>query len=520
MIKTFFLLTLLLFIHCKNLEVNSINLKEGVLIKNTNIISSDSDGAIIQYAGHVVIDKDLIVYSGKEKPKVTGNYQTVDGKDKYTIPGLIDSHLHLLNMAGFNWKLQKKYPELVNEYYDQLPKSYLYFGYTTVIDADNYDPRLMNKLKAMEITPDIYSCGAKTNVMDNFEMEMAELPRKTRLQLPFLHDKYNKHVTFPDSIDLEKHSAEYLVKKVAEGRNICVKTLYEDPSNGLKKTWENASKEIMREVVDEAHKNGMPVMMHAPSYEAQLFAKDVGIDIMAHSMWNWTSNPIEYFNTDLPQTHKDLLKEIAAKGIGYQPTTRAVLAEIDILNDMYRKDSTLKYVYPKNYLDWLQTEEARWIKKRILRRPKYLSTVNPEFFYPIRNQYDSNEEMTSAGYKSIEKKIKTVIKFLSDHNANLLFSTDTGAMNMYTSVPGYNGFLEMNHWVEAGIELDKIFKAATYNNAKAFGLLESLGTIETGKRANLLVLETNPLESVDAYNQIEKVIIGGQLKDRKAFVAK
>lgn len=513
--KVLILLALTLFSHCKNSKVNTIYLEDGIIIKNATIITSNSEGSIKQYLGHVVLDKDLIIYSGKKKPKVTGNYTTVDGEGKYVIPGLIDSHVHLANMTGFNWKHQKKYPQLVKEYYNQLPKSFLYFGYTTLIDVDNYDPQLINKLKAMKIAPDIYSCGAKINVMDHFEMEMGEYPKKLRLQLPFLHDKYNRNITIPDSISLEKHSAKYLVKKVKEEDNICVKSLYEDASSGLKKTWENATKEIMKELVEEAHKNYMPVILHAPSYEGQSFANNVGVDIIAHAMWNWTSNPKEYLNTDLPKTHKDLLLEIAHKGIGYQPTARTILAELDILNDMYKKDSMLKYVYPKNYLKWLKTDEAGWLKRKIQMRPKFIRILNPNFYHPIRNQFNSDKEMVSQLYKSLELKIKKVIKFLSDNNANLLFSTDNGAMNMYTNPAGYNGFLEMHHWFDAGVTLDKIFLAATFNNAKSFHIDHKYGTIAKGKIANLLLLDKNPLEKISAYNAINTVIIRGKKYNRR-----
>lgn len=50
-------------------------------------------------------------------------------------------------------------------------------------------------------------------------------------------------------------------------------------------------------------------------------------------------------------------------------------------------------------------------------------------------------------FKGIQEILKIrmdrVIKFLSDNNANSLFATANGAMNMATHPPEYNGFLEM-----------------------------------------------------------------------------
>jgi len=123
-------------------------------------------------------------------------------------------------------------------------------------------------------------------------------------------------------------------------------------------------------------------------------------------------------------------------------------------------------------------------------------------------------------YKSFELKIQKVMKFLSENDANFLFGTDNGAMNMYTHPPGYNGYLEMQHWVDAGVSLKQIFKAATYNNAKEFDLIESIGTINIGKTANILILNSNPLEAIEAYNDIQYVLIKGDIIEREKLSSK
>lgn len=65
-------------------------------------------------------------------------------------------------------------------------------------------------------------------------------------------------------------------------------------------------------------------------------------------------------------------------------------------------------------------------------------------------------------------------------------------MDLGTAVSGLNGYLEMKHWIDAGISLEQLLKAATYNDAKTFNLLDSIGSIEAGKKANLLILNSNP----------------------------
>lgn len=508
-----------ILISCKTSK-ESFVVSNGILIENATIISTDEKGTLGINKGFVLINSSKILFSGKKKPNVKGSFNIIDGDGKYIIPGLIDSHVHLNNIAGINFRQRESEELLVLDYFERLPKNFLYFGYTTLIDVDNYAPNTINNLKKATIRPEIYTCAKKVQVMDDFEMVINEYPQKERYELPFLYDRYNPNIQLPDSINTEKHTPKSLISEIALVDNICVKTLYEDASSGFKQVWEVPTAKIMEELVAEAHKNGLPVIMHATSFEGQRFAVETGIDIIAHTMWNWTAVPEDYLNTDLPETHKTLLLEIAAKNIGYQPTFRVILAEREILDDTFKNDKTLQNLYYPNYLEWLQTKDAQWSKNRILARPKFLEQMNPDFFTPIRSQFNSDEAMFEALYNSFEIKIQKVVKLLSENNANLLFSTDNGAMNMYTHPPGYNGFLEMKHWVEAGVPLKQIFKAATFNNAKEFGLIENIGTIHKNKTANILILNTNPLQTIEAYNDIEYVVINGKVLNRSSLSAK
>ena len=506
--KLFFLALTMMFVVSRG-QRDTISVSNGTLLENISIISANDMGEINQYTANLLIDETEIVFLGVDIPKIQGMYKILNGSGKFVIPGLIDSHVHLNNIAGLNFRQRRSKTALVQDYFRRLPKNFLYYGYTTVIDVDNYAPNVIDQLKSAPIRPEIYSCGRKIKVMDDFEMVMDEYSPLERYQSPFLHDKYNKNVVYPDSIDLKEHTPKVLVSKIAESGNICVKVLYEDNSSGLNQVWEVPSQRIMSDVVAEAHTLGLPVVLHAPSFQGHKLAVATQVDIIAHAMWNWTSDPKSYLSTLLPQTHKNVLLEIADKQIGYQPTFRTILGELDVFNKNFIFGSPFKKLYSSAYLEYLASEDAQWIKKRMEARPEFLERTNPEFYLPIRNNFSSNKEMFDEVYKSLVLKIQTVVRFLSEHDANLLFGTDTGAMNLYTHPAGLNGFLEMQHWTNAGVPLKQLFKAATYSNAKAFGLLHSMGTIHKGKKANLVILNANPLKTVDAYDAIDYVIIQG-----------
>lgn len=506
--KIITLITILSFLNCKTQENQSTT-----LVSNITIISADVENINTQL-GFVLIEDEKIIYVGETKPEGLGNHKEFDGNGKFLIPGLIDSHVHLANTAGFNGQLKNKYPELVDAYFEQLPRSYLYHGFTTLIDVNNYAPKRINKINQSPVHPDIYTCGNQVQVMDDFMMEMEEYPKAERFQFQFLHDTHNKEIVFPDSINLAEHTPEKIISEIKRQNGIGVKIAYEDEATGMAVSWAQPSKEIMTALVGEAQKQRIPVLLHAPSLEGHQFGLQTGVQIFAHGLWNWSGDPKEFLNPVLGEAHKKALRQIAQHKLGYQLTFRALLGERDLISPSFSADKKLDHVYPKAYLALLRTEAGQWGKNKIYGRTEFLKKTNPPFYQALQGEYTNNETVWENAFKVYGHRINTTAKFLAENDANFILGSDTPAMNMFTNPPGYNGYLEMKHMFEAGISLNSIFKAATYNNAKAFHLEDKYGSVEKGKIANLLILSSNPLENLEAYNQINQVIIRGEIIER------
>jgi imidazolonepropionase-like amidohydrolase len=71
----------------------------------------------------------------------------------------------------------------------------------------------------------------------------------------------------------------------------------------------------------------------------------------------------------------------------------------------------------------------------------------------------------------------------------------------------------MHRLVDAGETPEQIFKSATLTNAQAMNLDREIGTVQVGKRANLLLLRQDPTQTIDAYAGIVKVILNGRVLD-------
>lgn len=124
-----------------------------------------------------------------------------------------------------------------------------------------------------------------------------------------------------------------------------------------------------------------------------------------------------------------------------------------------------------------------------------------------------------AFYAGTLARLTNVTRYMAEHNARLLFGTDTPSSPLYTNPPGLNGWREMNRLIEAGLTPAQVFRAATLVNAQALRLDGEIGTVQVGKRANLLLLREDPTRSIRAYDEIVKIILNGRVLDRSALAA-
>lgn len=70
---------------------------------------------------------------------------------------------------------------------------------------------------------------------------------------------------------------------------------------------------------------------------------------------------------------------------------------------------------------------------------------------------------------------------------------------------------------EAGLTPMDVIVAATRRGAELLGRTDEFGTIETGRRADLLILDANSLEDIRNTQSLKVVIKGGHLIDREAL---
>ena len=93
-------------------------------------------------------------------------------------------------------------------------------------------------------------------------------------------------------------------------------------------------------------------------------------------------------------------------------------------------------------------------------------------------------------------------------NAGVTIATGTDAGNIGTQHAS-SFFTEIQLMQQAGMTVPQILQSSTINGAKVLGKQDLFGSIEKGKLANMVLLDANPLESLDNWRRIHLVINKG-----------
>ena len=80
-------------------------------------------------------------------------------------------------------------------------------------------------------------------------------------------------------------------------------------------------------------------------------------------------------------------------------------------------------------------------------------------------------------------------------------------------MPGHSLHREIELYVRAGFSPLEALQAATIVPARAMKAASDSGTIEAGKRGDLIVLDGNPLDDIHNSRRIHRVITGGRVFD-------
>jgi imidazolonepropionase-like amidohydrolase len=284
------------------------------------------------------------------------------------------------------------------------------------------------------------------------------------------------------------------------------------------KVYSLLSRESYLAIADEAKKQGMTFAGHVPFAVGVAEASDAGQksiehltgvllgcsskeDEMLKEMVEASASPnarVELFRISRKhaQTIFDTYSEQKAAGLfarfakngTYHVPTLTILRAVAFMDDSsFTNDPRLKYIPPFLKSSWDPKNDFRFRNRK------------PEDIEHAKKTYQKNLEIVGAMRR-----------------AGVQFLAGTDVANPFI-FPGFSLHDELSLLVKSGLTPMEALQAATINPAKYFGLTDSLGTIEKGKIADLVLLEANPLEDISNTQKIAAVVMGGKLFD-KAYI--
>jgi imidazolonepropionase-like amidohydrolase len=108
------------------------------------------------------------------------------------------------------------------------------------------------------------------------------------------------------------------------------------------------------------------------------------------------------------------------------------------------------------------------------------------------------------------RRVREVAAVLRRERVRFLTGTDAGS----AIDPGSSLHQELELLVEVGFTPLEVISIASRNAAESLGRLADLGTVEPGKRADLVLLEADPLVDIASTREIAAVVVDGRLHGR------
>ncbi len=447
------LFVITLFFSCKNEETITYDL----VIENGNVIDIVSGN--INKQTIFITEGRIVKLSDEGDNKPFESEITLDGTDKYILPGFWDNHVHF---RGGDSLIQANKDFL---------KLFIMNGITTVRDAGGdltssvMDWKQQIDDKAL-VGPTIFSSGPKID---------------------------GKNATWAGSLVVEKEEDIAVALDSLEAINVDFVKLYDSRISG----------ELYLKTIQEATKRGMITSGHMPFTVELDEALYAGIGAIEH---------LYYVLKGCSTEEKEITEAIKNREYGFWSSMEKLIATYED-STAQNTFSSLKehntYVVPTlhignvlSYLDEVNHENDTYLKLMP-------SGIVKTYEGRIRSSYNSSEE-ARQNRKELNTFFKSLEKSLSDAEVKLLAGSDSGAFNSYT-YPGISLHKELEVMANTGISNLKALQNSAYNGAHFLKKESDYGTVEVGKISDLIILNSNPLNNIKNTRDINFVIKGNEV---------
>jgi imidazolonepropionase-like amidohydrolase len=435
-----------------------------VITGATLVHPSKSGADALEPDATVVIQDERITYAGSGRAaKMPPGSTVIDGRGKFVIPGLVDSHVHFFqsgnlytrpDVADFNAVVPYAQEVARNKArLDATFRVWLANGVTAVADVGgpfwNYDVR--DRAAATAAAPRMVVAGPLISMVDRPQLDLGD----------------------PPIIRIEsREAARALIARELERDPDFIKVWFiHRPGDDLA-----AQEAIVKAAGDAAHAAGKRLAVHATELVTAKAALRAGADLLVHSV----------FDAPVDDEFIALMKK---NGALYCPTLYVMGGYALALTGQ-----------------WQATPEERTgADPEILAAMDDLTEIPPE-------KIPERVAKAMAAKKPVEPPAVAManLRKLEDAGIPVVMGTDAGNIG---TLHGPSIFREMRMMAEAGLTPLQVLRSATFTAALTMGLEGRTGEIEAGKLADLVILDANPLEDVGNLAKVHRTIKAGVVYD-------
>jgi imidazolonepropionase-like amidohydrolase len=425
------------------------------------------DGSTIENSAFVV-DGDRFTQVGRRNEvRVPAAAARVDLTGKTVMPSKVDLHGHIGYQHDFDGTMAKEYFTRDN-LVDHLQRL-AYYGFSGIIGIGDLVDR-----------SDLH--GGRTH--------WGDVPLRVRDEVipgAALFHTVGPGIAWPGS-GANGHPSRtdvpYPVTSVEEAReavrdNIRMKPdfikIWVDDRGGRSK---KLTPELYLAIIDEAHKNNVPVAAHNVTLADAKLLMRAGVE-------GWLHLPVR--NGEVPDD--ELLGMIRDR--------------------IARKDRPNMWFNPG--AGWTASSRETWDD------PLLRETVPAEQIQELWGDYLKNltPDMVDRARRNLKQVGTTNALKLRAAGMKITLGSDTGQTRFFI---GWMGQLELENWVWMGLTPMEAIVSATRDSAEMAHL--NTGMIAAGRNADFIVLDANPLDNIANSRRIDKVYLRGQEVDRPALKAR
>ncbi len=435
-----------------------------IVIEGARLIDGKSDKP--RDNATIVIEGNRITRATPEKVEFPEEARRIDARGKTVLPGLIDNHVHYRSYCG---------------------ELFLAHGVTSVRD-------LGNPLDWIQAQRDAAASGKIAG------------PRIFCAGGGFYGRATAEHHTVVSTPEAARQMARGLIDRDVDYLKIHL----------------GVSLDIARAIAEEAHAVGLRVTGHLDSSIVPY--AEVGIDGVEHAtgcaedtirseagrkkfasirLWlakflgPWTLAEEEHFPA--------LVEFLAKKGTFIEPTIVLWGAALGMRGRWEREDYELLRNPGLSYLS--EDERLLWLDHYYLAYGAS-KTNAPEQDVVMGNRYSIYGILPEEELRDGFRRLGEFLSQLAKAGGNIVTGTDATAV-----MPGISLHRDMELLVAAGLSPMQAIKAATSVGANYLGKSDTLGTVEEGKLADLIIIKGDPLTDITRTRRIEMVIKDGAILD-------